>query len=174
MFAARAGAKTVIGIDASDVTVYAERIVVKNNFTNIIIKKAKVEELKELPLGIQEVDIIISEWMGICLFHESMLISVLYARDRWLKKKGGLIFPDKVRLYLAAIDDRDKIERVERWNCIEGCDMSALKSIAYKEATQATIEPHKVNFFLHSVIIRNLEIRFAITYCNFIFRTGRN
>ena len=29
-----------------------------------------------------QVDIIISEWMGYCLFYESMLDTVLYARDK--------------------------------------------------------------------------------------------
>jgi hypothetical protein len=33
----------------------------------------------ELP---EKVDLIISEWMGFYLFHETMLPSVLYARDR--------------------------------------------------------------------------------------------
>jgi hypothetical protein len=30
------------------------------------------------------VDVIICEWMGYALLYESMLDSVLYARDRWL------------------------------------------------------------------------------------------
>jgi hypothetical protein len=29
--------------------------------------------------------VIVSEWMGACLIFESMLGSVLYARDTWLK-----------------------------------------------------------------------------------------
>lgn len=45
------------------------------------IIKGKVEEV-ELP--VEKVDIIISEWMGYCLFYESMLNTVLYARDKWL------------------------------------------------------------------------------------------
>lgn len=45
--------------------------------------RGKVEEV-ELPDGIEKVDIIISEWMGYCLFYESMLKTVLYARDKWL------------------------------------------------------------------------------------------
>lgn len=49
----------------------------------------------ELPFGIEKVDIIISEWMGYCLFYESMLDTVLYARDKWLAT-NGLLFPDKV------------------------------------------------------------------------------
>lgn len=51
-------------------------------------------------------DIIISEWMGFCLLYESMLDSVLFARDRFLVK-DGLMFPDRARIYIAAVDDRD-------------------------------------------------------------------
>ena len=43
--------------------------------------KGKVEEVV---LEDEKVDIIISEWMGYCLFYESMLNTVLYARDKWL------------------------------------------------------------------------------------------
>lgn len=47
----------------------------------ITIFQGKVEEV-ELP--VDEVDIIISEWMGYCLFYESMLNTVIFARDKWL------------------------------------------------------------------------------------------
>lgn len=39
------------------------------------------------------VDVLLSEWMGYCLLYESMLSSVLMARDKWLKP-GGAILPD--------------------------------------------------------------------------------
>lgn len=51
--------------------------------TVVKLVKGKVEEV-ELPDGIDKVDIIISEWMGYCLFYESMLQTVIYARDKWL------------------------------------------------------------------------------------------
>lgn len=49
----------------------------------VTLVRGKVEEV-QLPDGIEKVDIIISEWMGYCLFYESMLKTVLYARDKWL------------------------------------------------------------------------------------------
>lgn len=53
-----------------------------------------VEELdKSIQIQPHSVDVLISEWMGYCLLYESMLNSVLYARDRWLKP-GGAILPD--------------------------------------------------------------------------------
>ena len=35
-----------------------------------------------------KVDVIISEWMGYFLLYESMLDTVLFARDKWLAKDG--------------------------------------------------------------------------------------
>lgn len=52
----------------------------------VTIIKGKVEEV-ELP--VEKVDIIISEWMGYCLFYESMLNTVLHARDKWLVRQGS-------------------------------------------------------------------------------------
>ena len=50
-------------------------------FVVITLIKGKIEEI-ELP--VEKVDIIISEWMGYCLLYESMLDTVLFARDKWL------------------------------------------------------------------------------------------
>ena len=48
----------------------------------------------------EKVDIIISEWMGYFLLRESMLDTVLHARDRFLKP-GGALYPSHARLYMA-------------------------------------------------------------------------
>lgn len=56
----------------------------------ITIFKGKVEEV-ELP--VDKVDIIISEWMGYCLFYESMLNTVIFARDKWLVNRLRDPFP---------------------------------------------------------------------------------
>ena len=71
-------------------------------------------KLEDVPLPIDKFDIIISEWMGYFLLYESMLDTVLLARDRYLKP-DGLIFPDTATLYLAAIEDADYKE--EKINC---------------------------------------------------------
>lgn len=86
IFAARAGAKHVYGIEFADIADYAKEIVKQNKLTDkVTIIKSKVEEV-ELP--VPKVDIIISEWMGYFLLYESMLDTVLYARDKWLNKDG--------------------------------------------------------------------------------------
>ena len=53
-----------------------------------------------------QVDVIISEWMGYALLYESMLDTVLFARDRWLAP-GGVLLPDKASLWVTAIEDAE-------------------------------------------------------------------
>jgi len=42
--------------------------------------------------------------MGYFLLYESMLNSIIFARDKWLIN-GGLLFPDRARIIIAAIED---------------------------------------------------------------------
>ncbi|KAM7338846.1 hypothetical protein ACRRTK_002330 [Alexandromys fortis] len=67
----------------------------------VTIIKSEVEEVELL---VEKVDIIISEWMGDCLFYECMLNTVLHAHDKWLAP-NGLIFPNWATLYVTDIED---------------------------------------------------------------------
>lgn len=124
-FAVKAGAKHVIGVDMSTIIHKAREIVAANGMSDkITLLQGKMEEV-ELPFP--EVDIIISEWMGYFLLYESMLDTVLYARDRYLRKDGkGLIFPDKATIFMAGIEDGEyKDEKI-------GCKFSPPARIAYE------------------------------------------
>lgn len=80
----------------------AREIVAANGMASkITLLQGKMEEVV---LPFPKVDIIISEWMGYFLLYESMLDTVLYARDKYLVP-GGKIFPDKATIYLGAIED---------------------------------------------------------------------
>jgi len=101
-FAVKAGAKHVIGVDMSTIIEKAKEIVEVNGMSDkITLLQGKMEEV-ELPFP--KVDIIISEWMGYFLLYESMLDTVLYARDKYLAPQG-LIFPDKATIFMAGIED---------------------------------------------------------------------
>uniref|UniRef100_A0A1A9Z701 Methyltransferase domain-containing protein n=1 Tax=Glossina pallidipes TaxID=7398 RepID=A0A1A9Z701_GLOPL len=64
MFAAKAGAATVIVFDCSNIVQYARQVVIDNNLHDIIkVVKGKIEQI-ELPNGVEKLDIIISEWTG--------------------------------------------------------------------------------------------------------------
>ena len=130
MFAAKAGAKKVYGIECASIAAAAQNIVDSNGYNNVIeIINKKVEEV-ELP---EQVDIIISEWMGYFLLYESMLDTVLFARDKWLKP-GGSLFPDRANLYLCAIEDGDyRNEKIDFWNNVYGFNMNYIKEMALTE-----------------------------------------
>ncbi len=53
------------------------------------------------------VDVIISEWMGYFLLRESMLDSVIRARDMFLKPKSGILLPSHATMLIAPIMNDD-------------------------------------------------------------------
>ncbi|XP_034942596.1 protein arginine N-methyltransferase 1 isoform X1 [Chelonus insularis] len=156
MFAAKAGAAKVIGIECSNIVEHAEKIVEANHLSHIItIVKGKVEEIV-LPDGIEKVDIIISEWMGYCLFYESMLDTVLFARDKWLKP-DGMLFPDKATLFICGIEDRQyKDEKINWWDDVYGFDMSSIRQVAISEPLVDVVDPKQV--VTNSCLIKEVDL----------------
>ncbi|EJT52753.1 protein arginine n-methyltransferase [Trichosporon asahii var. asahii CBS 2479] len=155
MFAAKAGAKQVIGIDMSNILDTAQKIIDANGFTDkITLLKGKLEDV-ELP--VKQVDIIISEWMGYFLLYESMLDTVLLARDKYLAP-DGLLFPDEATIYLAAIEDQDyKEEKINFWDDVYGFDYSCIKEIALKEPLVDCVELKSV--VTQPCAIKHIDIR---------------
>ena len=158
-FAVRAGARHVIGVDMSSIIEKAREIVACNGMASrITLLQGKMEEV-EMPqqvLNNGKVDIIISEWMGYFLLYESMLDTVLYARDQYLVP-GGKIFPDKATIFMAGIEDGeykdDKIgcEYISRvgdvaaykdavWDNVYGFNYATMKQSALTEPLVDTVE----------------------------------
>jgi len=142
LFAARAGAKKVYGLDNSDIIVQAIQIVKDNKLEDTItLIKGKVEEI-ELP--VPSVDIIISEWMGYCLLYEAMLNTVIFARDKWLKPEG-IILPDKAVMNICAIEDAEyKDDKINFWDNVFGFNMSCIKKAAIQEPLVDTVESKQI------------------------------
>ncbi|TGO39813.1 hypothetical protein BHYA_0047g00170 [Botrytis hyacinthi] len=138
MFAVKAGAKHVIGVDMSTIIEKAREIVEVNGMSDkITLLQGKMEEVV---LPYPKVDIIISEWMGYFLLYESMLDTVLYARDKYLAP-NGLIFPDKATIFMAGIEDGEyKDEKIGFWDNVYGFDYSPLKATALTEPLVDTVE----------------------------------
>eukprot|EP00933_Yihiella_yeosuensis_P031377 TRINITY_DN24939_c0_g1_i1.p1 TRINITY_DN24939_c0_g1~~TRINITY_DN24939_c0_g1_i1.p1 ORF type:complete len:398 (-),score=81.56 TRINITY_DN24939_c0_g1_i1:44-1186(-) len=99
IFAAKAGAKHVYAVEATDMAVRAKKIVNAQGLGSVITVLQGTVETATLPC---QVDVIVSEWMGYFLLRESMLDSVLVARDRFLKP-GGAMYPSHATLYLAPL-----------------------------------------------------------------------
>ena len=107
----------------------------------IVLLRGKMEEV-ELP--VDKVDIIISEWMGYFLLYESMLDTVVYARDRYLAP-GGTIMPNRASMLITAIEDAQyKEEKIHFWDNVYGFDMSSIKPWAMQEPLVDVVEPKAV------------------------------
>lgn len=139
LFAARGGAKRVIAVDASDIADKAEKIVKANGLEDVItIIRGKVETVA-LPDGITQVDIIISEWMGYALLYESMLDSVLVARDRFLRP-GGVMAPSQCKMMLALCDATEVYkDRIGFWS-----DVYGMFAVVFRRAAQ--LNSHRIRF----------------------------
>ncbi|CAL9221540.1 unnamed protein product [Arabidopsis halleri] len=145
IFCAQAGAKRVYAVDASDIAVQAKEVVNANSLSDkVIVLHGRVEDV-EID---EEVDVIISEWMGYMLLYESMLGSVITARDRWLKP-GGLILPSHATLYMAPVSHPDRYSHsIDFWRNVYGIDMSAMmqlaKQCAFEEPSVESISGENV------------------------------
>jgi len=128
IWAAKAGAKKVIACEFTAMADHARNLVEANGLADVVdVRRSAVETLG---LEKDSVDIIISEWMGYFLLRESMLDSVLYARDAFLKPCGA-IYPNRASLYWAPAalqGDRDAklaetAEGMADWDAFEDAMM---------------------------------------------------
>ena len=97
LFAARAGARRVYAVEATPMAKHAATLVAGAGLSDVIEVIQGTVESVDLP---EKVDIIVSEWMGYLLLRESMLDSVLAARNKFLKP-GGALYPSSARLLFA-------------------------------------------------------------------------
>ena len=102
LFAAKAGARVVYAVEASNMAVFAAQLAQCNPEIGrrVRVLHGKVEEIN-LP---EQVDVLVSEPMGTLLVNERMLETYIYARDRFLKP-GGKLFPRIGRIHVAAFSD---------------------------------------------------------------------
>ncbi|XP_039132604.1 probable protein arginine N-methyltransferase 3 isoform X3 [Dioscorea cayenensis subsp. rotundata] len=152
LFAAQAGASKVIAVEASAKMAGLATQIAKDNCLLkegdqdsqekassgvITVAHCMVEELNNcIQVKPHSIDVLISEWMGYCLLYESMLTSVLYARDHWLKP-GGAILPDTATIFAAGFGKGGT--SLPFWEDVYGFNMSCIGNEAVEDATQVPI-----------------------------------
>lgn len=137
LFCASAGASVVYAIEASNMADLCSQIVKCNKMEDKIqVIKGRIEEV-ELPKD--KVDIIVSEWMGFYLLHESMLDSVLFARDKWLSDTGMMI-PSHATLYLTPVNMSKYVTQNFRfWEKLYGFDFSPVQTVSMISTLQQPV-----------------------------------
>jgi protein arginine N-methyltransferase 3 len=148
LFCADAGAAAVVALDASSVIDDAAAIVRANGAAERVavvfgraedvplhrVRAAGEAAAAETGAGSRRVfDAIVSEWMGYALLYESMLASVLRARDAFLKP-GGRMLPSVASLRVALVSDGGLwADRVAWWRDVYGYDFAVMARHAWPE-----------------------------------------
>lgn len=149
LFAAKTGASRVIAIEASEKMASVATQIAKENglwrctegnnqYTGVMeVVQGMVEEIdKSIQIKPHSVDVLLSEWMGFCLLYETMLSSVLFARDKWLKP-GGAILPDTASIYAAGFGKGGT--SLPFWEEVYGFNMSCVGKELVQDAAKFPI-----------------------------------
>lgn len=130
LFSAKTGAAKVYAVDKSGIADYAKKIVEKNGYSDVIqVLHGGIEDL-DIP---DKVDVIVSEWMGYCLLYESMLPSVISARDRFMNPEGTM-FPNRAKMFITGFEDANFVKRkFGFWDNVCGVKLPATKKCVLME-----------------------------------------
>lgn len=137
--AARAGAKRVYAIERTRIANVADRLFKKNQLAEKIC--LLIQDSKEAIIP-EAVDLIVSEWIGVHVFQENMLLDFIDLRDRILKPDGKLI-PEAVSIWLAPMNNNPIMsDEVLKWQePIEGFDFSEIFDLSLNDVYIAQISP---------------------------------
>ena len=132
-FAIKAGARKVYAIEGSNLAFTTREVIERNGLADrIVLYHSRMEDV-ELP---EKVDTIVSEWMGSTLIFESMLGSVLFARDKWLKP-GGMLYPSRATIYFGPIEAKEYfVKKIHFWHDVYGFDMTPFLKTARATAIE--------------------------------------
>ncbi|XP_060218301.1 probable protein arginine N-methyltransferase 3 [Lycium barbarum] len=173
LFAAQAGASRVIAVEASEkMAAVAAQIAKDNNLLRtgskneesgqdngvMEVVQGMVEELKSTQkVQPHSVDVLVSEWMGYCLHYESMLSSVLYARDQFLKP-GGAVLPDMATMFAAGFGRGGT--SIPFWENVYGFNMSCIGEEIVKDASRIPIVDviESRDIITNSTVLQNFDL----------------
>ena len=125
-------ARKVYAVEASDSALFAKNIIAENGFTDkIFVINNKIEELSDAIK--EEVDLIISEWMGTLLISEFMIESVICARNLYLKADGKM-FPSAASLHIVPYSAKSAYnDNLLFWDDVYGFKFKSVKQHATEE-----------------------------------------
>jgi SAM-dependent methyltransferase len=142
--AARAGARRVFAVEASDIAGVAERVFAANGVDDSVTLVAGWSRQIELP---ERADLLVSEVIGSEPFEEEILETTLDARRRLLKPEARLI-PSKLTLLARPLMVPDAEARlhvighsaVERWRGSYGMEFQPLVDAAIRGPVHTQVE----------------------------------
>jgi type I protein arginine methyltransferase len=163
IWCAQAGAKKVYACEFTNMAKHARAMVESNGLSDIVeVIQSSAEELN-LPCGEGGVDVIISEWMGYMLLRESMLDSVLRARNKWLNPSTGVMFPSHATMYWGAISfEEDRHHKMNEYanSMADWHDFAKSMKSNYNikvDCLTETYDKEQADYFIHSALWTELS-----------------
>lgn len=157
MFCAKAGARKVFAVEASNLANLSRQVIKDNQLeSRIEVFHGRIEDFR-LPDEVERVDVIVSEFMGFYLLHEGMLDSVLFARDKFLKAEG-LLFPETAAIYAAPCQVP---ARYDVWDAFHGMNLKAFaKKLRHQKSKQPEVaQVEDANLLHEGNIIAWLDLK---------------
>lgn len=136
--AARAGARVVYAVDASEMLGVATEVFARNGFADVI--RPIRADLAEVVLP-EKVDVVVTETFGLFALVEGAAADLRPCVERNLKP-GGQVVPDGVELFLAPVGDLDVYRRtVGLLEEVRGLSFAPLAALAQHRAFGLDLEP---------------------------------
>ncbi|HYO91254.1 MAG TPA: class I SAM-dependent methyltransferase, partial [Pyrinomonadaceae bacterium] len=130
LLAVQAGARRVYAVERTSIVNLTRQLIAANGAQQQVQVIHGDMESIELP---EQVDLIVSEWLGGYGVDEGFLPAVLSARERWLKP-GGLMLPERVTAWIAPVYDSVLEQDMNFWRSKPyGVDLSLIAEATSNE-----------------------------------------
>jgi len=140
IFAERAGASRVYALDRSSM-IAAAKVIMDENVCTRIVPVRSDGHTAELP---EQVDVIVSEWMGHFLFAEQMLEPLVRLRDKFLRP-GGRIVPESCSLHVCMVTSPALFDDLSFLSTRPyGIDFSAVADLPFNEVRIVRMRPEEL------------------------------
>lgn len=153
IFAARAGAQRVDAIERSSFVEHARRIAHDSGYPEIEFHHADHLTYQSE----HKADVLVSEWMGHCLFYEAMLEPLITLRERFLAPDGVMI-PARVSVHAALVTDESfHDERAFFLGSPYGIDFSSIAEEPLRQNRRVRLQAHQLD--AHRFVLADLDMK---------------
>jgi enediyne biosynthesis protein CalE3 len=136
VFAARAGARIVYAVEATNIIELARRVLRENGVDERVVFLDQMSPRVELP---EQADVLVTETIGNFGFDEGILGWVEDARRRLLKPRAPIV-PQSIELYVALVEAPEIYARITDWKC----DGSGMSFESVRTCAVNTVYPERI------------------------------
>lgn len=153
-FALKAGAKRVYAVEIDSIIEIAKELAKENELNDKIIFFNSLSTDISLP---ERVDVIISETLGSFGLEEDIVGFMSDARKRFLKK-GGLLIPLSIDIFLVPVDAKDIYREINFWKGNHyGIKLDPLREMAVNNQYNRYIE--RDNYLSKPKLLKHFDLR---------------